>query len=111
MYRGYAVGVAGIVAFMPAKQCARPTSRRIGQLQKFRIIGLDRSRQQLVLSDPNLHYDSTMAAAPQRDAAAGGSNSVATKRRPARSSEEAQRRQELTKVAEELRSVLALRGS
>lgn len=38
VWGGYAVGVAGLVGFIPAKQCARPTARRIGQLQKFRIL-------------------------------------------------------------------------
>ena len=38
VWGGYAVGVAGLVGFMPAKQCSRPTARRIGMLQKFRIL-------------------------------------------------------------------------
>ena len=102
VWKGYAVGVAGVVAFLPARQCARPTARRIGQLQKFRILELDRARSAVILSDPNLHYDG--GAAHQRE------GSFAS-RRPARSVEEAQRRQELTRVADELRSVLALRNS
>ena len=38
VWHGYAVGVAGIIAFLPAKQCSPPTARRVGQLQKFRIL-------------------------------------------------------------------------
>ena len=102
MWKGYAVGVAGVVAFLPARQCARPTARRVGQLQKFRILELDRARSAVILSDPNLHYDG--GAVHQRE------GSFASQR-PARSVEEAQRRQELTRVADELRSVLALRNT
>lgn len=99
------MGVAGVVGFLPARQCSRPTARRIGQLQKFRILSLDRARGSFILADPSLHHS-----------AAGGSGAGQPKggsatKRPPRNEEEAQRRQELARVAEELRSVLALRGS
>lgn len=105
IYRGFSVGVAGVVGFLPARQCSRPTARRIGQLQKFRILSLDRARGSFILADPSLHHS-----------AAGGSGAGQPKggsatKRPPRNEEEAQRRQELARVAEELRSVLALRGS
>lgn len=96
MWRGYAVGVAGVVGFLPAKQCSRPTARRIGQLQKFRILEADPGSGSLVLVDPNLHYLPPQPAQRQR--------------RPPRSEAEAARREELARVAEELRSVLALRS-
>ena len=44
VWHGYAVGVAGIVGFLPAKQCARPTARRIGQLQARRRGGREQGR-------------------------------------------------------------------
>ncbi|PRW60439.1 30S ribosomal S1 isoform A [Chlorella sorokiniana] len=107
VWGGYAVGVAGLVGFVPAKQCARPTARRIGQLQKFRILEVNRSRPSLVLADPNLHFGSPEAK--QRTSSFFNPKRVlrqedAQRRREAR-------RQELTRVADELRSVLALRGS
>lgn len=114
VWSGYSVGVAGVVAFMPARQCSRPTARRIGQLQKFRILELDRTRPALVLADPNIHIPSGagMATGSSRAGAkdakgAGGFGRA----RPPRSQEDAARRQELSRVADELRSVLALRST
>ena len=103
MNRGFAVGVAGIVAFLPARMCSRPTARRVGQLQKFRLMTVDRARNMVVLADPSLHHSSS---------GDGGSQPRhgSAPKRPPRNVEEAQRRQELARVAEELRSVLALRG-
>ncbi|PSC74233.1 30S ribosomal S1 [Micractinium conductrix] len=119
VWGGYSVGVAGIVAFLPARQCARPTARRIGQLQKFRILGLDRSKPSLMLSDPNLHSSEPWAGArwgPARGGRGGGGPPSGDSpphlfalRQP-RTVEEAERRKELARVADELRSVLALRG-
>ncbi|KAL4422473.1 hypothetical protein ABPG75_008670 [Micractinium tetrahymenae] len=94
VWAGYAVGVAGIVAFLPASQCTRPTARRIGYSQKFKILEIDRARGSLVLQDPHL-------LAPQP---------VSFARKPAKSEEDVVRRRELARVADELRSVLALRG-
>lgn len=68
-----------------------------------RRLQVNRARPSLVLSDPNLHFASPGAAAAARNSG--------FQRRPPRSREEAQRRQELTRVADELRSVLALRSS
>ncbi|KAL4855023.1 30S ribosomal protein S1 [Chlorella vulgaris] len=102
VYRGYAVGVAGTVAFLPARQCSRPTSRRLGQLQKFRILEVERASARIVLADPNLHYNSAGSQVFRPGSAV---------KRPPRNLEESQRRLELAKVAEELRSVLALRSS
>ncbi|KAL4436072.1 hypothetical protein ABPG77_005520 [Micractinium sp. CCAP 211/92] len=94
VWSGYAVGVAGIVAFLPASQCTRPTARRIGYSQKFKILDVDRARGSLVLQDPHL-------LAPQP---------VSFARKPAKTEEDVVRRRELARVADELRSVLALRG-
>lgn len=102
VYRGYAVGVAGTVAFLPARQCSRPTSRRLGQLQKFRILEVERASARIILADPNLHYNSAGSQVFRPGSAV---------KRPPRNLEESQRRLELAKVAEELRSVLALRSS
>lgn len=49
VWSGYAVGVAGVVAFLPASQCTRPTARRIGYSQKFKILEIDRARGSMVL--------------------------------------------------------------
>jgi hypothetical protein len=105
VHAGFTVGVAGVLGFLPARQCSRPTARRIGQLQKFRILSLERSTGRLLLADPSLsHAPTTTTAASPSQQQPGRS------RRPPRDQAEALRRQELARVADELRSVLALRS-
>lgn len=50
---GYAVGVAGLVCFLPAQACHPSTASRIGQLQEFNITGMNKSRNNVVLRDAN----------------------------------------------------------
>ncbi|EFJ48693.1 hypothetical protein VOLCADRAFT_117442 [Volvox carteri f. nagariensis] len=51
---GFAVGVAGFVAILPAALAATSTSRLVGVRQDFRIIAMDNVRQRITLQDPKL---------------------------------------------------------
>lgn len=48
---GYAVGVAGLVCFLPNSATTRATARRIGQLQDFKVTGMNAARNNVVLAD------------------------------------------------------------
>jgi ribosomal protein S1 len=63
---GYAVGVAGLVCFLPGSNCSRATGGRIGDLQEFRVVGMTRERNNVVLAD--VRADAEL----QRAAAGGG---------------------------------------
>ncbi|KAG2448689.1 hypothetical protein HYH02_006045 [Chlamydomonas schloesseri] len=48
---GFAVGVAGFVAFLPSAMAARDTTQRVGSLQSFRIVAMDEARRRITLRD------------------------------------------------------------
>ena len=82
--------------------------------QKFRILDADPARPALVLADPNLTYGTAeplpAAADAGRRQRRGRPGPGGFAARLPRTSEEARRREELARTAEELRSVLALRA-
>lgn len=48
---GYSVGVAGIVCFLPNRNASKVTASRIGELSEYRVIQMNASRSNVVLSD------------------------------------------------------------
>jgi hypothetical protein len=48
---GYAVGVAGLVCFLPNSATTRATARRIGELQDFKVAAMNAARNNVVLAD------------------------------------------------------------
>jgi hypothetical protein len=48
---GYSVGVAGLVCFLPNSVATRATTRRIGELQDFKVTQMNPSRTNVVLTD------------------------------------------------------------
>ena len=48
---GYAVGVAGLVCFLPNRSTTKATSRRIGELQNFKVIQMNPARNNVVVYD------------------------------------------------------------
>ena len=48
---GYSVGVAGIVCFLPNRNASKVTVSRIGELSEYRVIQMNASRSNVVLSD------------------------------------------------------------
>ncbi|GIL46351.1 hypothetical protein Vafri_3345 [Volvox africanus] len=53
---GFAVGVAGFVASLPAALAATATARLVGVRQEFQIIAMDSARQRITLRDPRLQH-------------------------------------------------------
>jgi len=51
---GYSVGVAGIVCFLPNRNASKVTAGRIGELSEYRVIQMNASRSNVVLSDCRL---------------------------------------------------------
>ncbi|GLC37251.1 hypothetical protein PLESTM_000561000 [Pleodorina starrii] len=51
---GFAVGVAGFVAVLPAALAATATTRAVGVAQEFTIMAMDDARQRITLRDPRL---------------------------------------------------------
>jgi hypothetical protein len=51
---GYSVGVAGIVCFLPNRNASKVTVGRIGELADYRVIQMNASRSNVVLSDCRL---------------------------------------------------------
>ncbi|GIL71400.1 hypothetical protein Vretifemale_1963 [Volvox reticuliferus] len=51
---GFAVGVAGFVASLPAALAATATAKLVGVRQEFQIIAMDSARQRITLRDPRL---------------------------------------------------------
>ena len=51
---GYRVGVAGIVCFLPNRNASKVTAGRIGELSEYRVIQMNASRSNVVLSDCRL---------------------------------------------------------
>jgi ribosomal protein S1 len=51
---GYSVGVAGIVCFLPNRNASKVTASRIGELSDYRVIQMNASRSNVVLSDCRL---------------------------------------------------------
>ena len=51
---GYSVGVAGIVCFLPNRNASKVTVSRIGELSEYRVIQMNASRSNVVLSDCRL---------------------------------------------------------
>lgn len=52
---GYAVGIAGLVCFLPNSMVTRGTARRIGELQQFKVAQMTASRNNVVLQDWQYH--------------------------------------------------------
>jgi ribosomal protein S1 len=56
---GFSVGVAGLVCFLPNSVATRATTRKIGELQDFKVTQMNPSRTNVVLTDwrfnPNQH--------------------------------------------------------
>lgn len=48
---GFAVGVGGLVCFLPSSAATRVTTRRIGELQEFRVTQMNIARNNVVLAD------------------------------------------------------------
>jgi len=48
---GYSVGVAGLVCFLPNSLATRATTRKIGELQDFKVSQMNASRTNVVLTD------------------------------------------------------------
>lgn len=48
---GYSVGVAGLVCFLPNSVATRATTRKIGELQDFKVTQMNASRTNVVLTD------------------------------------------------------------
>ena len=48
---GYAVGVAGLVCFLPNRATTPATARRIGELQDFKVVQMNPARNNVVLTD------------------------------------------------------------
>ncbi|GLI59242.1 hypothetical protein VaNZ11_001088 [Volvox africanus] len=53
---GFAVGVAGFVAALPAALAATATTKLVGVRQEFQIIAMDSARQRITLRDPRLQH-------------------------------------------------------
>ncbi|KAG2484828.1 hypothetical protein HYH03_016395 [Edaphochlamys debaryana] len=51
---GYAVGVAGFVALLPAAFAGTATVQRVGEAQEFEVVAMNRARQLITLRDPSL---------------------------------------------------------
>lgn len=54
---GYAVGIAGYVAFLERRQATLQQTQRIGVLQDFYIHSMDRRRKRIALSNMHRHLD------------------------------------------------------
>lgn len=54
MFSGYAVGIAGIVAYLPGAQAGKLAPRNIGALQEFYITELKPETRTVVLADPGV---------------------------------------------------------
>ena len=48
---GYSVGIAGLVCFLPNSVATRATTRRIGELQEFKVTQMNPSRKNVVVAD------------------------------------------------------------
>ena len=48
---GFAVGVGGLVCFLPASAATRAATRRIGELQDFKVTNMNIARNNVVLAD------------------------------------------------------------
>lgn len=48
---GFAVGIGGLVCFLPNSAATRATTRRIGELQEFRVTQMNIARNNVVLAD------------------------------------------------------------
>ena len=67
---GYSVGVAGIVCFLPNRNASKVTVSRIGELSEYRVIQMNASRSNVVLSDCRL--DRQRGAGEKRGKRGGG---------------------------------------
>jgi small subunit ribosomal protein S1 len=52
---GFAVGVGGLVCFLPNSMATKATSRKVGELQYFRILQMNPARSNVVLQDWAFH--------------------------------------------------------
>jgi ribosomal protein S1 len=51
LFGGYAVGVAGLVCFLPSSSCLHRNAARIGELMEFRITRMTKARKNVLLRD------------------------------------------------------------
>ncbi len=56
---GYAVGVAGVIAFLPFSSCSLVSAGRIGQLQTFYISSMQRAKRNIILIDSRIAESSS----------------------------------------------------
>mmetsp|Transcript_31113 Transcript_31113/g.79876 ORF Transcript_31113/g.79876 Transcript_31113/m.79876 type:complete len:299 (-) Transcript_31113:115-1011(-) len=49
---GYAVGIGGLVAFLPLSRASMATVKKLGVLQPFHVLSLDEAKMNAVVSDP-----------------------------------------------------------
>lgn len=56
---GYAVGIAGIVAFLPFSSCSLVSAGRIGTLQAFYINQLKKDKRNIILVDARIAESSS----------------------------------------------------
>lgn len=63
---GFAVGVGGLVCFLPNSMATKATSRRIGELQDFRILQMNPARSNVVLQDWAYHAWKTKSGSNTR---------------------------------------------
>ena len=63
---GYAVGIAGFVAFCPFRACSVLTASRTGILQPFIINRLDEERRQMIVADHRMELQSAALNQRQR---------------------------------------------
>lgn len=111
---GYAVGVAGLVCFLPAAACHPFTASRIGKLQEFLITGMNKGRNNVVLRDVALSKLMREMPRQRRPHAATPPPSPAVRaspRRPGGRPQGQQHAKEIQDTAEELRSLLAGKSS
>ena len=52
--RGYAVGIAGVTAFLPFSLCSLLTASKVGVLQPFLIQTLEPEKNFLLVADPGM---------------------------------------------------------
>jgi len=62
---GFAVGVGGLVCFVPLSGMSSSTARHIGELQDFRVVQMTLSRSNVVLEDNKLHLGLTRTMGQQ----------------------------------------------